>query len=125
MGYHHPLGDLAMPSRPKRIAISHSKRLFSIEWEDGELCEYPLSGLRAACPCAECRGGHENMGKPGSPEMLEIPIINMASSELDRVEQVGNYAIQLFWKDGHSYGIYTWQYLKELCPKKLEESEFV
>ena len=114
-----------MASRPKRIAISQSKSQLSIEWEDGEICEFPLVGLRAACPCAECRGGHENMGKPGSPEMLEIPIINKASSELDRVEQVGNYAIQLFWKDGHSFGIYTWQFLKELCPTNQEESAFV
>ena len=114
-----------MSSRPKRIAISQSKKLLTIEWENGVFCEFPLAGLRAACPCAECRGGHENMGKPGSPEMLEISIINKASSELDRVEQVGNYAIQLFWKDGHSFGIYTWQYLGELCPTNQEESAIV
>ena len=55
-------------------------------------------------------------------EMLEIPVVNKASTELDRLEQVGNYAMQLYWKDGHSYGIYSWQYLRELCPAREEES---
>ena len=36
--------------------------------------------------------------------------------QLERVDSVGNYAIQLAWKDGHSFGIYTWEYLRELCP---------
>ena len=93
-----------------------------IEWADGFACEYPISGLRAACPCAECRGGHENMGVPGSPEMLEIPMVNKAAIELVKLEEVGNYAIQLYWKDGHYHGIYTWKYLRELCPDMKEGS---
>jgi DUF971 family protein len=121
MGYHHPLGEMGVVSRPKRIAVSHSMGVMTIEWEDGQSCDYPISGLRAACPCAECRGGHQNMGVPGSPDMLEIPIVNKAATELVQLEQVGNYAIQLYWKDGHSYGIYSWQYLWELCPKMREE----
>jgi DUF971 family protein len=107
---------------PKRIVASRSKGVLSIDWSDGVSCDYPISGLRAACPCAECRGGHDEMGKPGSPEMLDIPVINKASTELERIEQVGNYAIQLYWKDGHSFGIYSWSYLRELCPKEREES---
>jgi DUF971 family protein len=112
---------MVMVVRPKRIEVSRTKGILTIEWADGSSCDYPLSGLRAACPCAECRGGHENMGKPGSPEMLEIPVINKASTELERLDKVGNYAIQLYWKDGHSYGIYSWQYLRELCPEMKEE----
>ena len=111
-----------MTLAPKRIVASRSKGILSIEWSDGVSCDYPISGLRAACPCAECRGGHDKMGKPGSPEMLEIPIINKASTELVRIEQVGNYAIQLHWKDGHSFGIYSWLYLRELCPEEREDS---
>ncbi len=94
----------------------------TIDWEDGLQCEYPFQGLRSACPCAECRGGHENMGGPGSPEMLEIPITPMQSAELDRIEPVGRYAIQLIWKDGHAYGIYTWEYLRQLCPPASQTS---
>jgi DUF971 family protein len=56
------------------------------------------------------------MGGPGSPDMLEIPLQRAESSELVALEPVGNYAIQPFWKDGHSYGIYNWEYLRQLCP---------
>ncbi len=37
------------------------------------------------------------------------------SFELDRFEGVGGYAIQLFWADGHSSGIYSYSYLKKLA----------
>jgi DUF971 family protein len=32
------------------------------------------------------------------------------------VSAVGGYAIQFNWADGHSYGIYNWDYLRDLCP---------
>lgn len=103
--------------RPSQITASRSQRIVTIEWEDGARCEYPFEGLRAACPCAECRGGHERMGGPGSPDLLEIPLTSKQSAELERIEPVGHYAIQLIWKDGHSFGIYTWEYLRQLCPE--------
>ena len=48
--------------------------------------------------------------------MLEIPLAPTGSIELNSMEGVGNYALQLVWKDGHAYGIYTWEYLRQLCP---------
>lgn len=103
--------------QPKLIRASRSKGLLTIEWEDGRRCEYPLAGLRAACPCAQCRGGHENMPAEGDPEMLLIPLGQPHTNELERLDQVGNYALQPVWKDGHSFGIYTWEYLRQLCPE--------
>ena len=35
--------------------------------------------------------------------------------ELSRFEQVGGYALQLFWADGHSSGIYSFSYLRKLA----------
>jgi DUF971 family protein len=105
-----------MAKKPKKISASRSEGILKITWDGGETSEYSFRGLRAACPCAECRGGHENMGGPGDPEMMTIPIQVSEKVELDHIEPVGNYAIQLHWKDGHSFGIYTWQYLWELNP---------
>ncbi len=101
---------------PKHIAVSRSRRVLIIDWEDDHRSEYPLEGLRAACPCAECRGGHEGMGEPGSPELLSQPLREGQSAELESLEMVGNYALQPVWSDGHSYGIYSWSYLRALCP---------
>lgn len=108
--------EKTMTPRPKNIKISRGEGTLVIDWDDGHHSEYPLSGLRAACPCAACRGGHEHMGGPGSPEMLEIPLISSRATELESAEIVGNYALQLVWKDGHRYGIYRWDYLRQLCP---------
>jgi DUF971 family protein len=105
-----------MSWKPKAIRASRSRAVLEINWEDGHQSVYPLRGLRAACPCAECRGGHAGMSATGSPDMLELPMVESRSAELTGMERVGNYALQLTWKDGHNYGIYTWELLREMCP---------
>jgi len=105
-----------MSVKPKAIRASRSKAVLEIDWEDGHQSVFPLRGLRAACPCAECRGGHAGMGAPGSPGMLDLPMVETRSAELVSMAHVGNYALQLVWKDGHDYGIYTWELLREMCP---------
>ncbi|MDB5329847.1 MAG: hypothetical protein JWP03_998, partial [Phycisphaerales bacterium] len=32
-------------------------------------------------------------------------------------ELVGNYALRIDWSDNHGSGIYSFQYLREICPK--------
>jgi DUF971 family protein len=63
------------------------------------------------------------MGVQGTPEMLEQPLRAGESDELVSMERVGNYALQLTWKDGHKYGIYSWEFLRQLCPKEPVEHE--
>jgi DUF971 family protein len=79
-----------MVQLPKKIQVSKSKATLNIEWEDGAESEYPLAGLRSR----------------GSPDLLLIPLEDGRSTVLERVDLVGNYAIQLVWGDGHSYGIF-------------------
>lgn len=31
------------------------------------------------------------------------------------VEPVGSYALKIFWNDGHSSGIYSWDHLRNIC----------
>jgi len=33
----------------------------------------------------------------------------------ERAELVGRYALQIYWNDGHSTGIYSFDYLRSLC----------
>jgi len=101
---------------PAKIAISRSRSTLQIIWDDGHRSEYPLGGLRSACPCAQCRGSHEAMSVRPSPRMLEVPLAAGQSADLERIDTVGNYALQPVWKDGHCYGIYSWEYLRDLCP---------
>jgi DUF971 family protein len=82
-----------MTPRPVNIAASRSRGMLLIDWDDSHHSAYPLAGLRAACPCAECRGGHENMGRPVSPDMLQRPLSPSQSRELESLEIVGSYAL--------------------------------
>ncbi|HYP14019.1 MAG TPA: DUF971 domain-containing protein, partial [Bryobacteraceae bacterium] len=93
-------------SDPEHIAISKSKGI-EIDWTDGHHSSYTVAYLRDECPCATCTGAHgtepqkTSHSKPGqSPFQLFTPAPKM----LD-VESVGNYAVKIFWNDGHSSGV--------------------
>lgn len=102
---------------PKSITLNKLESYLEIIWQDGKVCRYPLSNLREACPCVGCRGGHEFMREEYDP--IDINAVTPKREyKIEGVEPVGNYAIQPIWDDGHSTGIYTWEYLRRLCPKQ-------
>lgn len=101
--------------RPTGITLDKHTGVLIISWADGATCRYPLSHLREACPCVECRGGHENMGRASDPDNILV-LTPKRSYKVERLELVGNYALQPFWDDGHHTGIFTWEYLRRLCP---------
>lgn len=106
--------------RPTNITLHRENKELLIDWSDGQSCVYPLSHLREACPCVECRGGHHNMGMEHAPENLLI-LKPARSYGVDDVQIIGNYALQFTWDDGHHTGIYTWEYLRHLCPEQEAE----
>lgn len=71
----------------------------------------PLPMLRRACPCAVCQGEPDALGRVVRPKVEHGP----KAFELVKFEPVGGYALQLFWGDGHSSGIYTFAYLQKLA----------
>ena len=113
--------DQQKQPRPTGITLDKTAGRLIITWSDGANCRYPLANLREACPCVECRGGHQNMGKQTDPDNI-LSLMPSRAYGIDSVELVGNYALQPFWTDGHHTGIYTWEYLKRLCvPEPTEE----
>jgi len=102
--------------RPTGITANRQTRELSITWNDGHQSVYPFSLLRAACPCAECRGGHANMRSDPDREVFDLPLTDTPASRLVNLEAVGSYAITPAWEDGHHFGIYNWHYLRALCP---------
>jgi len=101
---------------PTGITADREKREFIITWNDGHSSVYSFSLLRNACPCAECRGGHENMSSKPDPGVWSFPEENTLRTSLRNVEAVGAYAVTIEWEDGHHFGIYNWNYLRALCP---------
>jgi len=83
----------------------------AIKWEDGRESFITLEMLRRACPCAGCKGESDVMGNVyRGPQKALSP----DSYRLIRLVRVGGYAIQPVWGDGHTTGIYSYDYLRQL-----------
>ncbi len=102
--------------QPKDITVNRQANLFTIEWNDGHHSEYPFMLLRAACPCAACRGGHENMSQEPDEKAFHTRLPDGPATRVDDVEAVGSYGLTVHWGDGHHFGIYNWYFLRALCP---------
>ena len=102
--------------RPTGITADRNQFLLSITWNDGHRSTYPFGLVRNACPCAECRGGHDKMGAVPDPEVFDKAHAEGKFVQMRNLEAVGSYAITIEWEDGHHAGIYTWRYLRALCP---------
>lgn len=102
--------------KPLGITADRQKRIVTINWNDGHTSEIPFSLMRNACPCAECKGGHEHMGGDPEPELFSAPDEDTSATRLTNIQAVGTYGITPEWEDGHHYGIYSWSYLRKLCP---------
>jgi DUF971 family protein len=84
-----------------------------IEWSDGIVHEVPLRDLRKACPCARCRA--EEL-QPQKPRAL-LPVLDPAQARplaIERMTPVGNYAYSIEFSDGHSTGIYSFEFLRRI-----------
>jgi DUF971 family protein len=89
-----------------------------IEWDDGHRTHYSFQWLRDACPCATCtedRNGHNR--KTGEPVKAAPALLPLYKEPIKpkQVKPVGRYALNFDWNDGHSSGIYSWDYLREMC----------
>ncbi len=82
-----------------------------ILWQDGHRSLYSVYFLRCACQCSDCvdeATGRKKLITDQIPKGIK-PLKMIA---------VGRYAIRFEWSDGHSSGIYPFEYLRELCPCK-------
>lgn len=84
----------------------------AIKWEDGSESFVRLEKLRQHCPCAGCKGEVDIMGNvyKGPEQKLDL-----RAFQLLRLGTVGTYAVQPFWGDGHSTGIFSFDYLRKVA----------
>jgi len=100
---------------PREIS-GFSDTAISIIWNDGHQSIYLYEDLRQSCPCAKC-----NEIRKSSQKIIpfnRILPVNIDNPDIKprKIEPVGNYAIRFYWSDRHSTGIYTFKFLRELCP---------
>jgi DUF971 family protein len=90
---------------PTEIKLHQKSRVMEISFADGRAFRLPYEYLRVYSPSAEVRGHG-----PGQ-EVLQT---GKGDIEIRSLEPVGSYAVQPVFSDGHSTGIYSWDYLYEL-----------
>ena len=91
---------------PTKLTFRKSERALHIAFDDGKDFTLDYAMLRKNSPSAEVRGHGSG---PEPPPPVIAPDLT-----IEKAEPVGRYAVRLFFSDGHSSGLYTWAYLREL-----------
>ncbi|MEP6607317.1 MAG: DUF971 domain-containing protein [Burkholderiaceae bacterium] len=90
---------------PINLTLHSASRVLEIEFDDGQAFKLPFEFLRVYSPSAEVRGhgpGQETL-QPGKRNVI-----------VNELHPIGHYAVQPVFSDGHSSGIYSWEYLHEI-----------
>lgn len=98
-----------MAAPPVNIKLRRKSGVLSLTYANGNVCELSAEFLRVHSLSAEVRGH----GKQDVP-----PESGKRDVQITEVEAVGNYAIRLHFDDGHNTGLYSWDYLQELCTEQ-------
>jgi DUF971 family protein len=93
---------MAQTPQPTEIKLHRQSRVLEIAYSDGKTFRLPCEFLRVYSPSAEVRGHG-----PGQ-EVLQA---GKKDVNIEAIEPVGHYAIQLRFSDGHDTGIYSWETL--------------
>ena len=80
-------------------------------WYDGKVADISNEKLRDECPCVNCKG-ESVIFDTYIP--IKSPFKPKEFYEIEKIEPVGNYAIQIYWKDGHNTVIYNWDLLRSI-----------
>jgi len=97
--------ETLFPREMNQIDAGH----LGIRWNDGHESIYDVKALRLGCHCAACKdewSGESRVSVESIPDDIH-PI---------QISPVGHYDITIQWSDGHDTGIYSFDYLRELCP---------
>jgi DUF971 family protein len=106
---------MSSSATPRSLHLKRDEKL-EIDWSDGKKCVYPITLLRTMCPCAACRTVREGEALKKKSALTILPGNFAEPIVASSAQLVGNYALQINWSDGHDSGIYSFEYLREICP---------
>ncbi len=102
---------MAKTPTPSEIKFHQKSKLLEIIFDDNTECMLSTEFLRVHSPSAEVQGH--------SPEQAVLQV-GKENVSINKIEPVGNYAIKIFFSDGHDTGLYSWQYLHMLAKNYQE-----
>ncbi|URI09518.1 DUF971 domain-containing protein [Aquincola tertiaricarbonis] len=88
--------------QPTGVTVHQQSRLLEVSFDDGRSFRIPFELMRVYSPSAEVQGHG-----PGQ-EVLQHGKRDVV---IEDIVQVGHYAVQPKFSDGHDSGIFTWEYL--------------
>ena len=97
-----------------------------ITWADGHTSHFDFPFLRDHCPCATCndeRAKRESLAAMNLPTSPLLPMYK-PKTKARAAKSLGNYALQIEFTDGHSTGIYSYDFLRTICPCEECAREF-
>jgi DUF971 family protein len=91
---------------PRDLQAVRADGVLHVAWADrADALQFRF--LRGECGCAQC------VNEWTGERMLDLTTIP-ADISIERMDLVGNYAVRIYWTDGHYTGLYTWERLREL-----------
>lgn len=95
---------------PETIELHKASKQLELVYAHNQRFHLDAEYLRVLSPSAEVRGHHSGQAT------LQVGKKNVG---ILSITAVGNYALQINFDDQHNSGIYSWEYLRELCDKKV------
>jgi DUF971 family protein len=115
-----PLDERKKP-KSLRVYVTTGEGV-EVVWGDAHVSRYTFPYLRDHCPCAMCndeRAKKDKLGKKADVFPMYKPRVTAKAAK-----PVGNYAVHIEFSDDHSTGIYSFGYLREICPCEVCQKEF-
>lgn len=109
-----PIDERKKPEDVK-IYVSSGQGV-EISWADGHKSRYDFPYLRDHCPCALCKDEREKKVSLKAPTGGAVLPMFKPRVTAKGAKAIGNYAVQIEFSDGHASGIYSFEYLREICP---------
>ena len=109
---------------PTKIDIQKKKGLV-LEWPDGRATFYSVAYLRKMSPSADMRHLRDEMSK--NPLTVLPSRMSRGSGQelaISDAQLAGHYALKIEFSDGHTTGIYSWSYLREIDPHLHPPADF-
>ena len=99
---------------PRAIDVDRDRAL-TIDWSDGTRSVLPVALLRRLSPSAEAKAWRDEQAKNPLAVLPTSKSSPTGPLRIENAELVGNYALRLSFSDGHSSGLYAWDYLRALA----------
>ena len=111
MASHRYTACMPTSPRPTALTLHQRSRRLEVSFDDDTTFQIPFELMRVYSPSAEVQGHG-----PGQ-EVLQTGKREVA---IDALEAVGHYAVQPTFSDGHSTGIFSWDYLHHLGSQQAQ-----